>query len=79
MAQETLDSLIQVMFTLSLPEQVKVIERMQANVRRLSQEHVSPYTMEEIDARLDEAERDIEEGRYYTTDQVFHPQYAMAV
>ena len=79
MAQETLDSLIQVMFTLSLPEQVKVIERMQANVQRLSQESVAPYTMEEIDARLDEAERDIEEGRYYTTDQVFHSQYAVAV
>ena len=79
MAQETLDSLIQVMFTLSLPEQVKVIERMQANVQRLSQEPLTPYTMEEIDARLDEAERDVEEGRYYTTDEVFHPQYAVAV
>ena len=79
MAQETLDSLIQVMFTLSLPEQVKVIERMQANVRRLSQESVTPYTKEEIDARLDEAERDIEEGRYYTTDEVFHPQYVAVV
>ena len=79
MAQETLDSLIQVMFTLSLPEQVKVIERMQANVRRLSQESVTPYTKEEIDARLDEAERDIEEGRYYTTDEVFHPQYVATV
>ena len=79
MAQETLDSLIQVMFTLSLPEQVKVIERMQANVRRLSQEPVAPYKMEEIDARLDEAERDIAEGRYFTSDQVFHPQYAVAV
>ena len=32
----------------------------------------APYTMEEIDARLDESERDIEEGRYYTTEEVFH-------
>lgn len=56
-----------------------MIERMQANVQRLSQEPAAPYTMEEIDARLDEAECDIEEGRYYTTDQVFHPQYAIAV
>ena len=79
MAQETLDSLIQVMFTLSLSEQEKVIERMQANVMRLNRESVTPYTMEEIDARLDESERDIEEGRYYTTEEVFHPQYAVAV
>ena len=79
MAQETLDSLIQVMFTLSLSEQEKVIERMQANVRRLNREAVTPYTMEEIDARLDESERDIEEGRYYSTEEVFHPQFAEAV
>ena len=79
MAQETLDSLIQVMFTLSLSEQEKVIERMQANVRRLNREAVTPYTMEEIDARLDESELDIEEGRYYTTEEVFHPQFAEAV
>ena len=78
MAQETLDSLIQVMFTLSLPEQEKVIERMQANVRQLTSKS-TPYTMEEIDARLDESERDIEEGRYYTTEEVFHPHYAVAI
>lgn len=38
---------------------------------------ISPYTMQEIDAQLDEAELDIEEGRYYTTEDVFHPQYAV--
>jgi hypothetical protein len=79
MAQETLNSLIQVMFTLSLSEQKQVIKCMQANVRRLNQEAVATYTKEEIDARLDESERDIEEGRYYTTEEVFHPQFAEAV
>ena len=39
MAQETLNSLIQVMFTLSLAEQKRVIEEMQANVQRLSSHH----------------------------------------
>ena len=57
----------------------ETIERMQANVRRLNRESVTPYTMEEIDARLDESERDIEEGRYYTTEEVFHPHYAVAI
>lgn len=79
MAQETLESLIQVLFTLSLPEQKKVIERMQANVQQLNHVEMAPYTMEEIDARLDESERDVEEGRYYMTDEVFHPQYAVVV
>ena len=57
----------------------ETLERMQANVRRLNRESVTPYTMEEIDARLDESERDIEEGRYYTTEEVFHPHYAVAI
>ena len=32
---------------------------------------LSPMTLEEINARLDKAERDIDEGRYYTTEEVF--------
>ncbi len=31
-----------------------------------------PLTMEEIDAMLDEAERDFEAGEYLTQDEVFH-------
>ncbi len=74
MAQETLNSLIAVMMTLSVQEQEQVISELQANVRGLRQAPTTPYTMEEINARLDESERDIEEGRYYTTDEVFHSQ-----
>ncbi|MBQ9427400.1 MAG: hypothetical protein IJU36_07195 [Paludibacteraceae bacterium] len=72
MAQETLESLIQVMFTLSLPEQVKVITRMQENVRRLSRESKAPFTLEEIDARLDASERDLAEGRVSPFDTLFY-------
>ena len=79
MAQETLDSLIQVMLTLSVQEQKQVISALQKHIRHASKRSLAPYTMEEIDARLDEAERDMEEGRYFTTDEVFHPQYAMTV
>ena len=78
MAQETLNSLIEVMMTLSVQEQEQVIAELQANVRGLRQVP-APYTMEEIDARLDESERDIEDGRFYTTDEVFHSQYSVAV
>lgn len=31
---------------------------------------LKPYTMEEIDAMLDESERDFEAGRVYTTEEV---------
>ena len=78
MAQETLNSLIAVMMTLSVQEQEQVISELQANVRDL-REAPAPYTMEEINARLDESECDIEEGRFYTTEEVFHSQYAEAV
>ena len=71
MVQETLNSLIQVMFTLSLTEQEQVIAEMQNNVRCLRQAP-APYTMDEINARLDESERDIEEGRVSSFDSIFH-------
>ena len=32
---------------------------------------LTPYTMEEIKAMIDEAELDFEAGRYYTTEEVF--------
>ena len=73
MAQETLNSLIAVMMTLSVQEQEQVISELQANVKSLS-ETPAPYTMEEIDARLDESERDIEEGRVSSFDSIFHPE-----
>ena len=31
---------------------------------------LTPYTMEEINAMINEAERDFEAGRYYTTEEV---------
>ena len=74
MAQETLDSLIQVMFTLSLPEQVKVITRMQENVRKLSRESESPFSMEEINARMDASECDMAEGRVSPFETLFYPE-----
>lgn len=33
-------------------------------------EELKPYTMEEINAMLEESERDFEAGRVYTTEQV---------
>lgn len=31
---------------------------------------LTPYTMEEIDAMIEEAERDFEAGRFYSTEEV---------
>lgn len=34
------------------------------------EEKITPYTMEEINARIDEAEADIDAGRVYTSEQM---------
>ena len=68
MAQETLNSLIQVMFTLSLPEQKRVIAEMQANVRRLS--HVDESIRQQLIASAEEGIAEIERGEYFTNDEV---------
>lgn len=39
--------------------------------RRRSKEELKPYTIEELNARIDKAERDSAEGRYRTHDEVF--------
>ena len=76
MAQETLKRLLPVV--LSLPEQDQTWFFQQLR-QHIASEDVTPYSMEEIDARLDETERQIAEGRYKTTRQVFHPQHSIAV
>ena len=56
------------------------LEKMLAFVRSLlvvnnsanePQTEFRPYTMEEINERLERSERDFAEGRYYTDDEVF--------
>lgn len=41
-----------------------------AMIDELMKEQLPPYTMEEINAMIDEAERDFAAGRYYTTEEV---------
>ena len=86
MAQETLNSLIQVMFTLSLPEQEKVIAEMQANVRRLSSQRVSDSVREHLIASAEEGIMEIKRGECFTNEEVLgrmserlEQSYAMAL
>ena len=62
MAQETLDSLIQVIFTLPAEEREYVISRLQGNINRSSQ--VQPT--EEQKARLRQSYLDAQAGRVYS-------------
>lgn len=70
MAQETLNSLIQVMFTLSLSEQKRVIAAMQENVQKLSHQGVDESIRQQLIASAEEGVAEIERGECYTNEEV---------
>ena len=70
MAQETLNSLIQVMFTLSLAEQRRVIEAMQANVQKLSAQEINESVRQQLIAGAEEGIAEIERGECFTNEEV---------
>jgi len=76
MSTATLTSLLDYLYgTLSSSNMRWVGEHLieQANKREKEQEYdLTPFTMDEIDAMLDEAESAFEAGEYLTNDEVFH-------
>ena len=57
--------------TLSTSDMIWLVEEMK-NFMRGPEEKLKPYTMEELNARIDQSERDIAEGRVYEFDDVMH-------
>ena len=73
MAQETLNGLLQYLVaTLTYDNRAWLAKHL---IEPQTVDEVAPYTMEEIDARLDEAENDAAAGHLYSTEQVFGSQY----
>ena len=69
MAQEVLNGLLDyLLVTLNYDNRRWLSEHLIESVEE--EEYLTPYTMEEINQRLDEAERDFAEGRYYSHEQV---------
>ena len=72
MSTATLTSLRDYLFgTLSTSDMIWLVEEMK-NHMRAPAEKLKPYTMEELNARIDQSERDIAEGRVYEFDEVMH-------
>ena len=70
MSTATLASLRDYLFgTLSTSEMIWLVEEMKKHMRA-PEEKLKPYTMEELNARIDQSERDIAEGRVYEFDDV---------
>ena len=55
--------------TLSLEDMMWLVEELTGYIRK--ENELKPYTMEELEARIDKSERDAAEGRFKTHEEVF--------
>ena len=75
MSTATLTSLLDYLYgTLSSSNMRWVGEHLIEQAKKQESEQFRPYTMQEIDDMLDEAEAAFEAGEYLTNDDVFHHQ-----
>ncbi len=75
MSTATLTSLLDYLYGTLTPNNMRWVgEQLIEYANREESEQLRPYTMEEIDDMLDEAETAFEAGDYLTNDQVFHHQ-----
>ena len=81
MSTATLRSLLDYLYgTLSISNMRWVGERLIELANKKEKEQLRPYTMQEIDNMLDEAEAAFEAGEYLTNDEVFdHHKETVAV
>ncbi len=81
MSTATLRSLLDYLYgTLSISNMRWVGERLIEQANKKEKEQLRPYTMQEIDNMLDEAEAAFEAGEYLTNDEVFdHHKETVAV
>lgn len=71
MSKESLEHLRDyIQLTLSPEDMRWLVDELDALAYK--QEPLKPYTMEEIDAMIDQGERDLAEGRYRDIDDLFH-------
>jgi hypothetical protein len=71
MSTETLSNLRDYLFgTLSRSNMLWLATQLKEHAEK--QEELKPYTMEELNARIDESERQLANGQYKTIEEVFH-------
>lgn len=70
MSTATLNGLRDYLYgTLSIDDMVWLVEELSGFVRR--EGDLKPYTLDELDARIDKSESDAAEGHYKTHEEVF--------
>jgi len=82
MSTATLTGLLEYLYGTLTPSNMRWVGEHLIEYAKKEEEGIptlQPFTMEEIDAMLDEAERDFEAGEYLTQDEVFHRHKTVAV
>ena len=73
MTTAALSGLLDYLYGTLTPSNMRWIgERLIAHAKEEESNRQRPFTMEEIDSMLDEAEADFDAGNYLTNDEVFH-------
>ena len=70
MSTATLTNLLEFLYGTLTPNNMKWLGEHLIEHAEKTEDQMRPYTMEEIDAMLEESERDFEAGRCYSTDEV---------
>jgi hypothetical protein len=73
MSEATLTSLLEYLYGALTPSNQRwLAAHLIENANAVESESMKPYTMEEINARLDQSERDFAEGNYYSHEEVLN-------
>ena len=77
MSTAVLQGLLNYLYGTLTPSSMRWVGEQLIEHARKEEPTLKPYTMEEIDAILDEAERDFEAGDYMVHEEVFHHKEAI--
>ena len=70
MSETTLTSLLEYLYGTLTPSNMRWMAKQLSERAKFEEEALKPYTMEEINARIDQSERDFAEGDFYTHEEV---------
>lgn len=70
MSTTTLSNLLEFLYGILTPSNMKWVGEHLIERAKEMESSMPPYTMQEIDAMLEESERDFEAGRCYSTEEV---------
>ena len=65
----SMEGILGMLHTLSAADKRWLADRLYEDADREQEEHLAPYTMEELNARIDEFEAELEAGEWLTSEE----------